>query len=90
MVVGLWEDRGHRGVRGGHEVRHHAPIVHLQLLLHCLLLEHGRLLVRSVRVLLPLFIVFQSGVELGRWAAPRREQKLNVPGCLAVVIEQLL
>lgn len=90
MVVGLWLDYGHRGIRGGDEVRHDAPTVHLQLLLHSLLLEHGHLLVRSVQVLLPLFMIFQSGVELRRWAAPRREQKLNVPGCLAVVVEQLL
>lgn len=70
---------------GGHEICHHAAAVHLQLFLQSRLL----LRIHSALVLRLLIRVLQGGVELRRRAAPSREQELNVPGCLAVVVDQL-
>ncbi|TNN57974.1 hypothetical protein EYF80_031798 [Liparis tanakae] len=82
-----------RGSGRGQELRHEAAAVHLHVLWSRWVLEHVHLLVRRVRVQLrePLRLAaVQRRVEVGRRAAPIGQQELDVPGGLAVVVQELL
>lgn len=64
-----------------------AAAVHLQALRSGLVLEHVHLLVCCVQVGLD---VQSAEVEVRRRVAPLRQQELHVPGCLALVVQELV
>lgn len=89
-LVQLWLDC--RGFSGRQELSHEAAVVDLLALLSWLVLKHDFFMVRSVLFELwqLLGVVVQRRVEFGRRAAPVGQQEVNVPRCLAVIIQELL